>query len=71
MAAETMVHLLLTETSRIDNDSFLLLLFFFYCNFTFRLYAAHSLSIVFCVFELVPFVLGVTSITFARSFLGM
>ncbi|CAF2586790.1 unnamed protein product [Rotaria sp. Silwood2] len=36
-----------------------------------QLIAAHSLSIIFCVFELAPLILGITSINFARSFLGM
>ena len=39
--------------------------------FRFRLYVAHSLAIAFCVFELIPLLLGITSINFARSFLAI
>ncbi|CAF2139390.1 unnamed protein product [Rotaria magnacalcarata] len=36
-----------------------------------QLFAAHSLSIIFCTLELVPLILGITSINFARSFLAI
>ncbi|CAF1424574.1 unnamed protein product [Adineta steineri] len=36
-----------------------------------QLYVAHSLAIAFCVFELIPLILGITSITFSRSFLAI
>ncbi|CAF0987041.1 unnamed protein product [Rotaria sp. Silwood1] len=42
-----------------------------YKSYQNQLYVAHSLSIAFCVFELVPLIIGITSINFARSFLAM
>lgn len=41
------------------------------CMFTvFRLYVAYSLAIAFGIFELVPLMLGVTSISIRRSMFG-
>ncbi|CAF1308862.1 unnamed protein product [Rotaria sordida] len=42
-----------------------------YNSYRNQLFAAHSLSIAFCVIELVPLILGITSISFARSFLAI
>ncbi|CAF0921214.1 unnamed protein product [Adineta ricciae] len=36
-----------------------------------QLFVAHSLAIAFCVFELIPLILGITSINYARSFLAI
>ena len=66
MPVKTIVHLFPIEISKILSLISLLSTFFI-----FRLYVAHSLAIAFCVFELIPLILGITSITYARSFLGM
>ncbi|UJR14072.1 hypothetical protein I4U23_001069 [Adineta vaga] len=36
-----------------------------------QLFVAHSLAIAFCVLELIPLILGITSINYARSFLAI
>ena len=43
---------------------------FMYTLTMFRLYVAYSLAIAFGIFELVPLILGVTSISFRRSMFG-
>jgi hypothetical protein len=65
MLAKMMDHLFPIEISKNWNY------FYFYNLFILRLYVAHSLAIAFCVFELIPLILGITSITFGRSFFGM
>jgi hypothetical protein len=63
-----MDHIYPIEISKIKTSDYF---FSFTIVFIFRLYVAHSLAIAFCVFELIPLILGITSINFGRSFFGM
>ena len=70
----SMVAMMIIPISPIEISKITLVFNYFRCfslSLSFRLYVAHSLSIAFCVFELIPLLLGITSITYARSFLGM
>jgi hypothetical protein len=67
LLVKMIIHLSPIEISNIFKN----LLFLLNNLFRFRLYVAHSLAIAFCVFELIPLILGITSITFARSFLAI